>query len=382
MWLAGAANGAVRWLELTVIGLHVYQQTGSPFLVSVSAALRLLPMALFGPFMGSLAQRLERRRLFLWLSGGMIVFSLGQALLVFAGALELWMVMAGCFLSGIYWSADFPVRRVLLGDVSGESRAGQALVYDSTMNNVTRMLGPMIGGVLLELSGLGGIFLFSFLASAAAFMMVAGTPPRDGHAPAGPDLPRAGALRSLLTHPAVLVVMVITVIFNVFGFPNSSMIPVIGETRLALSATTIGLLASCEGIGATVGSLALSVLARERWYKAIFWGGIVTVEFSVLAFVIAPGPASAATALFVLGLGMAGFTSMQTTLIYISISPKQRSQAMGLVSFCVGAAPLGILNVGLLAGWLGPPLALSVMATAGLTALALLHAGVRRRYHY
>ena len=371
VWTAGIANGAVRWLELVVIGIWVFQQTGSPFLTSLSASLRLLPMALCGPLMGSLAQRIDRRRLYMGLSLAAAAASVGQCLLALAGFLPIWLVMAGCFVAGIYWSADFPVRRVLLGDVSGEERGGQSLVWDSLMNNGTRMVGPMIGGLMFQAAGMPGVFLFSFLATSLAWAMVRGvrTPPSSAEAP---DLPGPEGLRSLLARPAVLLVLAVTVVFNLFGFPNSSMVPVVGEARLALSAGAIGLLASCEGLGATLGSLALSVVAREAWFRRIFWTGILLIELGVLAFALSPTPAVAALALFTLGLGMAGFTSMQTTLVYISVPPRARSQALGLVSFCVGAAPLGILNIGALTTALGVTPALVLMSATGLACLGAL----------
>ena len=142
------------------------------------------------------------------------------------------------------------------------------------------------------------------------------------------------------------------------------------------------MLASCEGVGATLGSVILAVLAGRGWYRRILWAGLVLAEVSVLAFALSPGAVTAALALFCMGLGVAGFSTMQTTLIYVSVPAAARGRVMGLVSFCVGMAPLGILNLGILAGMLGPRAALLAIACAGLTSLgvlALLQARVR--YH-
>src|SRR5258706_16145847 len=60
LWSIGLVGFAVRWLEMLVVGVFVYQHTGSPFLVALMTLLRLLPMALLGAGLGAVAERLER----------------------------------------------------------------------------------------------------------------------------------------------------------------------------------------------------------------------------------------------------------------------------------------------------------------------------------
>ncbi|MBV9153616.1 MAG: hypothetical protein JO204_17770, partial [Alphaproteobacteria bacterium] len=61
LWMIGVVAFAVRWLEMLVVGVFVYQRTGSAFNVALMTMLRMLPMALFGAFIGAWAERIERR---------------------------------------------------------------------------------------------------------------------------------------------------------------------------------------------------------------------------------------------------------------------------------------------------------------------------------
>src|SRR5688572_9498213 len=61
LWIVGLVVFAVRWLEMLVVGVFVYQHTGSAFTVALMTLLRMLPMALFGAIIGALAERWERR---------------------------------------------------------------------------------------------------------------------------------------------------------------------------------------------------------------------------------------------------------------------------------------------------------------------------------
>ena len=375
VWTAGILNGVMRWLELLVVGLYVFQQTGSPFLAASMAILRLLPMALCGPWLGALADSLGRRRLYLALTAMGLAATGAQAVLAALDLIEVWHLAVGCFLSGIFWSGDVSVRRILLGEIAGPGRVAQGIAYDSLSNNVTRMLGPLLGGGLLQLFGLTGTFLLGFGCCLAIALLLLAV--RDPAQPATGGTLRVGAnlvagIRLARASPLVIGLLLVTVIFNLFSFPTSSMVPVVGEGLLALSPLWVGLLAACEGAGATVGSLAIALFARAGWYRRIYWGGLTLAMLSIQVFAQADWAPLAGLALFVMGIGVAGFSSMQTTLVFLSVPPQARSRVMGLVSFCIGTAPLGLLLVGWLAGELGPGTALTVLSGAGLVALGLV----------
>lgn len=376
VWGAGVLNGVMRWLELLVVGLYVWQQTEAPFLVGLVAMLRLLPMALFGPFLGALADTVGRRRLYLLLTAAAALSTGAQALLAALGAIEIWHLAVGCFLSGVYWTADMPVRRILLGELVGQGRVPRAMVLDTLSNNVTRMVGPLVGGSVLQLFGLSGTFLLGCLSCLAAFALAwrvsdPSQPAQRGGA-RSIALNMLDGLRIARASPAIVGTLLITVLFNVFSFPTSGMVPVIGEGKLALTPALVGVLSACEGAGATLGSLLIAGFGRERWYRVYYWGGLLACFLSILAFAAADTPVLAGIALFCMGVGLAGFSAMQTTLVYLAVAPHARSRVMGLVSFCVGTAPLGFLNIGWLAEAIGAPAGLAVMAGIGLVALGFV----------
>jgi MFS family permease len=75
----------VRWIEMLAVGVFVYQRTGSAFLVAMMTMLRLLPMGLFGAFLGGMAERFERRTVLLVVVAGMLATSLAIAALAHTG---------------------------------------------------------------------------------------------------------------------------------------------------------------------------------------------------------------------------------------------------------------------------------------------------------
>jgi len=77
------------------------------------------------------------------------------------------------------------------------------------------------------------------------------------------------------------------------------------------------------------------------------------------------------------GLGTAGFSNMQTTLMLTEAPPSMRSRLLGIVTVCIGTGPLGILAAGALSDHIGPRDAVLTMASLGLAATILLVAGLR-----
>src|SRR4029077_15466296 len=97
-------------------------------------------------------------------------------------------------------------------------------------------------------------------------------------------------------------VFVMTIIFNLFGWPATSMVPVIGTDYLGLGPKGVGLLASCDGMGGLLGALLIAVFARATWYGRIFVTAVALYMVMVVFFAAAPGIPVAAPALFLGGM--------------------------------------------------------------------------------
>ena len=77
--------------------------------------------------------------------------------------------------------------------------------------------------------------------------------------------------------------------------------------------------------------------------------------------------------IFVLaGIGLAGFATMQTTIIFSVSPPNMRSTILGIVVLCIGTSPLGIVIGGILAEQLGATVGLSLISLGGLLAIGLV----------
>lgn len=373
LWFVGLAISIVRWLELLALALFAYQLTGSAFVVAMLTMLRLLPLGLFGAVIGA-AERLDRRHALLLVVSTSMAVTLALAMLASFGAIEVWHLAVASFINGIGWAADHPVRRMMIGDAVGAERIGAALSIDAATNNGTRVLGPMLSGLLLAEYGITSVFWFSLALYTPALIAALRIGMRRQTAAAGP-VSIITSIREGLTwlyrDRRLIGVFVMTVIFNVFGWPATSMVPVIGTDYLSLGPKGVGLLASCDGVGGLLGALLIAAVARPAWYGRIFVSAVALYLVMVVFFATAPGIPVAAVSLFLGGMFGAGFAVLQATLVYRAAPIEMRARLLGLVSVCIGTGPIGFLYLGLLAEMFTPRTATVALAAQGVLVILL-----------
>jgi MFS family permease len=377
IWLVGVFSGVARWLEMLVAGVYAFDTTGSPFLVALLVVLRTLPLIALGSLVGAFADRLPPK-LFLTLTMlGATAVSGSVFVLFVTGQDAYWVVAFASVVSGLVWTTDMPLRRRILGDVAGMARIAPAMSLDSATNNGTRMLGPLAGGLLYQWLGAEGAYGLSALVYAACVGLMIFV--SSGHGIAGDGRPASRVLQDLregfayvLRDPDMRCIMLVTIVFNVWGFPFLSMIPVVGRDELEVSAGIIGLLTALEGLGAFIGALIIAAGVHLTSFRRIYFFGLL--GYLVFAFVAGwmADTLSMAVVLLLVGLCASGFSTMQSTLVYSTAPPHLRGRMFGVVVLCIGTGLVGFTNIGLMGEWFGGSMAMRIVAAEGVIPLLLI----------
>jgi MFS family permease len=374
LWMVGMLVSLIRWLEILAYAVFTYEHTQSALWVASLMTLRMLPLALFGLALGALAARVSRRRVLLLTHAALLAISLALLALSTFGTIEVWHLALASALHGTVWACDMPMRRALMGDIAGPGRVTQAMSLDAVTSNACRLVGPALGGFLIAHGGLPAVFLVIVLIFVPVLLALSGlveprVGPVDHKLSFGAML--TGGFQAARESPLLLATLWLTIVFNLFAWPVLSMVPVIGREQLQLDPQGVGLLASLDGIGAMLGALLLSTVASRLRQGPVYLGAIV--GFMLLQMLLAWSTLAvvAGMTLFALGVMQAGFAVMQTTLVYTATPVARRAEAMGLMTMCIGASPLGFLAVGALAERLGAPNATLVCGICGLLGVAL-----------
>jgi MFS family permease len=375
LWFAGGVGNAMRWLELLVAGIFTYGATRSAFLVAVVTVARSLPMLFLGPIAGVIGEAFNRKRLLLVQLSVMTAISAVLALLALSGHVRVWHLALGGAVAGTVWACEMAVRRRMIGEVVAADLIGRAVAFDSLTNSVARVLGPLCGGVVFQLLGLAGAYLLAAALYLAALVAVLGLDFRQetrrfrlGHIPR--DI--AEGLAVARATPAIIGVVLVTIVMNSFGFCYSALIAPLGLAVYRVSPSLVGALAAAEPLGAIAVGIALSAgWLRLDNSRALLQGSFLFL-FGVIAMALSPWYGLAFALLLVGGLGTAVFANMQTSLILIEAPPAARSRVLGIVTMCIGTGPLGVLAIGALSEQVGPAAAILMMAALGVAGLALV----------
>lgn len=371
----GTLQSATRWLELLAFGVYVFDLTGSPFLVTLVTLVKFAPLAIFGPVFGALPNRFAPRNLYLVGIVAMIIINVIALGLALTTSLNVTQVLLISFVGGLFWVLDFPVRRTMIGDSVAHKRLGRAMAIDTIANNGTRMLGPVLGGLLLQFVGLTGAFAIAIVFYAACLLLTLSLEvgrsktTSDLSGPQGMAHLVASGGRMVLENPLLLAILLVTVVYNVFGFPMLSLVAVIGRDALQLSQGQVGLLVSMEGTGAFLGSLLLLVMARISDYRRLYTAGLFLCFLCSMAYAFSAYALPTALLLIIVGIGSASFAAMQTTLLILNSKQEYRSRLFGLLSLSIGTGLLGFAQIGLQAYFYGARMAIFVSAVLGLISL-------------
>jgi len=375
LWLVGCCAFVVRWLEMLAVGLYAYQITSSAFIVAMLSMLRLLPMGLFGAVLGAVSDRVDRRRALLVIVVASMLGTGALAVLASFDAIEVWHLALASFLNGVCWAADNPVRRMAIGEVVGPERMSRAMAIDAGTNNASRVVGPLISGVLLGNFGIASVFwlgVLLYVPSLWAAMRIRLRTRTRGEAQGEGIATRIlQGFVWLRGDPRVIGVFLITIYFNIFGWPCTSMIPVIGTDYMRLDPAGVGVMASADGIGGLIGALLVGTLVKLHWQGRIYATAVGIYFTTLMAFSYAPNGIAGALVLFCTGTLGAAFAIMQSTLVYRYTPAEMRARLLGRLSMCIGTSPSGFFYLGWLAETLGPRNGVVALAAQGVLVMIL-----------
>jgi predicted MFS family arabinose efflux permease len=376
VWVIGGLTGIGRWLEFVATAIFVYQLSGSPKLVALLAVLRMLPYIVLGFLMGALADAINRKHLLVASLIAMIATSTFMVALTAAGAATYAAIAAAVMASGAFWTTDMPVRRRLLVDAVDGGRVAAALGFDNSTMYATRALGPALGGATYQFLGISGIYALI----AASFVICLWLALRiDASREHPPAITPAWASLRLLLPPRDLIqdrrfqiIMGVTLVYNLWCFPFVTMVPVIASRDFALTPTLVGALSACDGLGGTIGGMAVGMLAAQRTLFRFYYLGALAFALLVLALSLHLTVSTAIGVLVLIGMAAASYSSTQYALVYTMAAPDMRGRATGMLSIFIGSSMLGHYHTGLLFERLGSARAMQVMAAEGIAVMIVL----------
>jgi MFS family permease len=359
-WTGSFVSNFGTWMQAVAQGWLVYQLTGSTFMLGAVGFAQSIPFLFLAVFGGVLADRFERRRLMVWTQSALMLLAFLLAYLTLAGLVTVWQVLAIAFANGVVNAFNVPVRQSIISDLVERKDLANAIAMNSSQVQLSRFLGPALAGGMLALTSPGWCFLLnavSFLAVIWTLLVMAvpPLPPRQSQSPLRSVLE---GLRYVRSKPTIAALLFMAAVPSLFALPYNQMLPAFAESVLDAGPSGLGLLQSAAGLGALVGALTVASLAGRR-NGALMLAAVVILGCGLMAFSASRLLWLSLPMLFVTGFASMSYNTLNQSFLQRLVDDDMRGRVLSLLTMTMfGLQPFGSMEVGTVATFVGPQIAL------------------------
>jgi MFS family permease len=342
---------AGTWMQTVAQSFLVLDLTHSGTQLGLTTAVRFLPMLVFGPAGGLLADRMDKRKVLYATQTlqGLLAAAFAIALATHSMSLPLVYVLALAL--GFVSVPDNPARQSFISEMVPPDELANAVTLNSVAMNMARVFGGALGGVIAAGIGLTMCFTLNAISFGAVLISLALMRTAELY-PARKVARKKGQVRAGLRYvrgtPELLIPLIMIAVVGTLAWEFQVTLPLMASKVFHGGPAAYGVMASVMGVGAVVGGLISAARPRPRaralCLAAMGWG------IAILAAALAPNmPLELVTMLFV-GYGSITFNSFAKTSLQLAAKPQMRGRVMALWALAwLGSTPVG----GPIVGWIG-----------------------------
>ena len=348
--------------QLIVRSWLVYSITDSELALGIVSLMVALSMLTLGPIGGVAADRFERRGLVAAGQATVVVAEAVVLFLLFSGGLEYWHILVQVTVVGAVFPFVMPARNAIVADVVGRRRLTNAMALSMTAVNVTRVVGPSVGGLLIGFAGVEVAYSINaglYVLALAAMMGVHRAPVAN---PSGHSMLRnmAQGFRYVAENRLVLVLLFFGLVPMFLVMPFQTLLVVFAEDIWEVGPLGLGMLSGASGVGGVVGAAFVVWRSNSSRRLRLMMTSVFAFGLFMMGFALSPW--------FWLGLLLilagsafqAVYTTLNNTAIHVLIPDSVRGRVSGFLTMSFSLPMLGVAPISALAEVWGAPLAVGL----------------------
>lgn len=383
-WMQNVAQG---WLVLELadqIAPHQvlgHFQTNGAFWLGVVGFAASAPMLVFALIGGVIADRINRRNLMLRTQTAMMFCAFIMAILAYPRyprVIRIPEIILLAFANGLASSLNAPSQQALVPGLVPKEDLANAIALNSAQFNLSRLIGPAIGGLVMAWLDVSANFLLngiSFLALIFVLMKVNYPDQRTGPGRASLWQNLAEGFRYVFQSPQMSALLTLVALASILVIPFITFIPLFARDILHAGERGLGFLMAFTGIGAFLGSITIAWLGRKYLRGSFVVRSATLLFLAVIGFAFSRKFFLSGALLMVAGYAMILMVATVNTLLQHLSSEGMRGRVMSFYATAfLGFAPVGSLIAGSLAGVITAPYAIAGMSSLALVAAWVLYA--------
>lgn len=379
--LGQVVNMTGFWLQHVALGWLIYRLTGSSLMLGLAGGMSLLPSFFLAPIAGVMADSLDRRKILMVVQLLTATHAILLALLVWSGWVAMWNIILLSVFIGLIHGFDWPTRQSLIVDMVDDREAlGNAIALNSTSFNLARLLGPLLGGLILATVNELACFIVSAAMACLAFIFILKlrTPIKNkGKVRRKIRSELKEGIIYAMGHEQIRHGILLAALTSAFIMPYMALMPLFAAEVFDGEAGLYGLLAAIPAVGAICGGLFLATRRQNKDLSLRIFIVAILTSLSLIVFALSTWLPLSMVALFILGGSMIMTIASINTQLQLLVDESKRGRVMSFfVMAFMGAMPLGYFAYGSIAEELGAP---TTVLMAGLLALCgYLYLNIKR----
>ncbi|PJJ83382.1 MFS transporter [Mucilaginibacter auburnensis] len=370
------------WMQKTAVSWVIYTLTHSTFMLGVSLFASLFPSFVLSLFGGVVADRYNRYKVLLTTQVASMVQAVLLAAVILIGDVQVWQMLALSVMLGIINAFDVPARQALVYEmVEDKKDLPNALALNSSMVNLSRLIGPAIAGIVLERLGEEACFVLnalSFIAVIGSLLMLKLPEYHPEKTNKNVFVELKEGLAYIKRTPAIKHILILLSLISLTVMPYTTLIPFYARDVFKGSAATFGIIDSFIGLGALSCAIFLASVPSGIDLKKILAVNTVVFGAGLLLFSHEVYYPLALLFVAIAGFGMMSQATVSNTLIQTTVDQKIRGRVISFYALAIfGMQPLGGLLIGALSKWIGTQ---NTVAVQGI--IAVLIGALQWRYLY
>lgn len=372
-----SADSMMTWaseMETLILGWYMLVATDSPFLVGLLGALRFSG-TLTSPFVGVIADRVNRKLLLIGLRTGAGLSALALLILAAFDALQPWHVFAIASISGLIRPADNVLRQSLIADTVPRELLMNASGLARTTQDTARIVGALLGASLMSRLGIGwayvGVTGF-YTVSVLVGLGISSIKTRSTDASTNPIEEMKEGVRYMLDSSVIKPIMFLAFLVNATAFPlTNGLLPVVARDVYNHDENGLAVMVATFAIGAFIGSILMAIFSRVGRPERFMMITMVVWYVLLILFAGTDSNAQGLPLLALIGASISFCMIAMSVVLMTFTRTEMRGRVMGVRMLAVYGLPMGLVIGGWLIEQIGVRSAITWYAIVGLGLTAM-----------
>ena len=371
LWMGACTSSIGSWMQTMAQAWLVYDMSKSSFMLGLDAFLGDIPIVLFSLVGGVIADRFDRRYLLLGSQYVQMSCALTLTALIGLHAVHIWQILCLSFVVGTAQSFGGPAYSALVPSLVEKEDLSNAIAMNSIQFNLARVIGPVIGGIVLtKLSPAWcfGLNALSFVAVIISLysLRICFNPPRTGESVLTSMKQGFGFIRN---QGAMVGLIAIAFLMTALAIPTITFLPVFAKEVFHGGPTAYTIFLACSGLGSITGALLVAAAGNVKNKGRIALSMLMLLGTVMTAFARSRNIYLSYVLLYIAGAALIWAFSMIASLVQLITANEMRGRVMSVYNVAFrGGMPLGSLTTGKIIPIFTAPV---VIATNGILLFCL-----------